>query len=93
MSGAPKDDGGAAESIELVFGAVCPSIAEQLAGVDHGIDPTALGHAQFDADAITRLVVRGLIPDSAAHSARKKLLKRITGWISIYRRKQMEAAA
>lgn len=80
------------ENIELVFGAVCPSIAEQLTGIDHGINPEALGHAQFDADAITRLSIRGLIPDSAARLARQKLLKRICNWISINRRRKQEKA-
>lgn len=71
--------------IELHFGALAPSLKEQLEpqlqGIQEGIADEKLEHFQRDADAIVRLYVRGLIPDSIKASAYKKLAKNITAAI------------
>ncbi len=66
--------------LALHFGAICHPLAKQL--MEQGVRMNAgiRGSAsiwQKDADAITRLAVRQLLPDSAARNARRKLLKRI----------------
>ena len=57
-------------SIKIYFGALCEPVAEQLGINEHIAEPW-----QKDADAITRLVVRGLLTDSETHRARKRLIK------------------
>lgn len=62
------------------FGALCHPIAMQLR--DQGVRMNAAIRDsatiwQHDADAITRLAVRQLLPYSAARNARQKLLKKI----------------
>jgi hypothetical protein len=58
--------------IGLRFGALAPSLAEQL-----DKPPKSVELWQKDADAITRLLVRGLIPDTYGQKARRKLLATI----------------
>ena len=62
-------------NLELRFGALVPSLAEQL-----DCRPKEVELWQRDVDAITRLLVRGLITESAGRSARKKMLQRIAHW-------------
>lgn len=60
--------------IELRLGAHCEPLEEQL----HGQLPVEmLRKFQQDADAVTRLVVRGIIPGSIAKQCRRVLAKRI----------------
>lgn len=59
----------------IYFGATCPPLAEQLAGYELG--SLCLPHAQADADAITRLYVRGYISSAAKELALKRLVKNI----------------
>ena len=54
----------------IEFGALAPSLAAQL-----DRRPKEVEMWQKDADAITRLLVRGLIPDTVGRKARVKLLK------------------
>lgn len=62
-------------SVDISFGALCPPLADQLpAGT---IPAETLDHLQRDADAITRLAVRGLLTDAQIHAARSKLVKKI----------------
>jgi hypothetical protein len=56
--------------VSIVFGATANSLAKQFGR--HGTD---VGRWQKDADAITRLLIRGLISESAGRAARKKLLR------------------
>lgn len=63
--------------INISFGALAPTIAEQLEKQNVGVEPERLEHFQKDADAISRLHVRGLIPDSVAKNIREKLMKKI----------------
>lgn len=62
-------------TISLHFGALAPTLKEQLK--EHVIDDTDLKHFQRDADAITRLAVRGLITDSTKMRAHKVLMRNI----------------
>lgn len=59
------------ETVELFFGALAPPIAKQLAGMT--VARSDVKHWQLDADAITRLAVRDLIPGSAVKAARQKV--------------------
>lgn len=63
--------------VALHFGAMAPSISEQLEGQGLTAEPADLLHWQKDADAITRLTVRQMLPESQAHAARKRLMKKI----------------
>ena len=68
--------------LKLVFGAIVPNIGQQLR--DAGFTASKNGdieHWQKDADAITRLIVRGLLTDSAGTVARRKLMKKITAGV------------
>lgn len=67
--------------LNIHFGALVSSIAEQLAdqGIVYGVSmKDAVLHFQMDADAITRLSVRLLLPDGEVRKLRQKLMKRIT---------------
>jgi hypothetical protein len=56
----------------LVFGALARPLCEQL-----GRPAADVEAWQQDADAITRLAVRGLLTDRERHAARCRLLRRI----------------
>lgn len=66
-----------APRLGLRFGALCPSLLEQLHEAGVGADPTEILSWQKDADAICRLLVKGMLTSAAAHRARKLLLARI----------------
>jgi hypothetical protein len=61
--------------MELKFGALSPKISEQLK-LTH-LSKKSLRHYDLDADAITRLHVRGLMNDSTARRTRQRLVNRI----------------
>ena len=61
--------------IGIHFGALAQLLADQLSG--YNISPDLVEHYQMDADSITRLVVRGIIPAGEAEKARKRLVKKI----------------
>lgn len=65
----------ATRKLSLVFGATARPLAEQLHGL--GLSKEDIDHWQRDADAITRLLVRGYIRDGEADRARKKLVNSI----------------
>lgn len=65
------------KDLQIHFGALVPSIAEQLAKAKLKASPKDVLHWQKDADAIVRLNVRGLLTDSATRAARKKLVKKM----------------
>lgn len=69
------------EVLELDFGALVPSIADQLAAKGMKAARNDLKHWQADANAITRLSIRGLISDSAARAARQKLTRKIAAGV------------
>jgi hypothetical protein len=60
--------------MEIALGALAPKLIEQLAGQ---VDANTLALLDKDADAITRLYVRGYITPSVADKARKRLVKEI----------------
>ena len=60
--------------MQIELGALVPSLIEQLAG---HVDAEKLAILDADADAITRLYVRGYITPSVADKARKRLVKEI----------------
>jgi len=62
-------------TISLHFGALVPQLKEQLEG--YGVDSTDIEHFQKDADAIVRLAIRGLIPDSTKITANRRLMRNI----------------
>jgi hypothetical protein len=62
--------------MEMNFGAMAPSIAEQLTE-QKLLCNTDIEHWQRDADAITRLAVRGMLPLAQARAARQRLLREI----------------
>ena len=68
MSGSPTT------TLGLHFGALSPTIETQLKEQGLYLDHESVDHCQKDANAITRLMVRGLIPMSVAEKARKKLV-------------------
>ena len=61
--------------LSITFGAFARPMRSQLKG--RGIDRETMKHFQADADALTRLVVRGLLNDSEALRARKRFVDRI----------------
>lgn len=66
--------------LRLAMGALCPTFSEQVK--EHGITLPAnalekLDHLQRDSEAISRLSIRGLLPDSHKAAAQKKLEKRL----------------
>ena len=60
--------------MQIALGALAPKLSEQLDGLLSAKDIVILDE---DAAAITRLYIRGYIPESAAHTARKRLVKEI----------------
>jgi hypothetical protein len=66
--------------MQIIFGAMAPSLKEQIGDLlprkYRGIQ---LRRWQHDADAVTRLVVRGLITDKMARSARRQIVRRLEG--------------
>jgi len=57
----------------VAFGALVPSLSNQLR-----LPARLVRHAQRDADAITRLAVRGLLTEREAHAARRRLTTRLS---------------
>lgn len=65
-------------NVTITFGAMSPQLREQLQ--HQGMrtrDANQLKHLQMDADAVTRLCVRGMITQGETHNARKKITKKI----------------
>lgn len=61
--------------VRLHFGALAPTLKEQLADFD--LPPLMIKHWQKDADAIVRLAVRELIPPKVADAAYQKIMCQI----------------
>jgi len=64
-------------TIQISLGAIAPKIITQLDEQGIVCDLEVIKHLQRDADAIARLSIQGFIPDAVAHTARKKLVKKI----------------
>jgi hypothetical protein len=61
--------------IDIHFGALAPALSEQIGHLIE--DPKTMEHLERDADAITRLVIRGLVSDREGERARDRLFKKI----------------
>ena len=64
-------------NLHIVFGAMAPDIGQQLAYQGLTAKPRAIDQWQKDADAITRLAVRGMLSDAERERVRRRLLKTI----------------
>ena len=67
-------------NLELNFGALSAPLVQQLRSQGLAVlegDSDRLDHLQKDADALVRLVIRDVLTDSAAATARRKLIKRV----------------
>lgn len=70
-----------AKTFGITLGAMAPSLVKQLKSqgiVVKGKRREHIRHLQEDVDALHRLYVRGVLPDSPVHRARKKLMRLIT---------------
>ena len=78
-------------NVSITFGPMAKPITEQLTlqGITSFAKPT-FDKIQKDADAITRLVVRGVLTSSAASAARKRLIKKIVKELALPRRRSRE---
>lgn len=65
--------------MNIVLGAMAPSLKEQLAG---RLDEKTLDLLDADANAITRLLLRGHISDNSAKLARQRLMRSINAFLS-----------
>jgi len=63
--------------LTLHFGALVPSLTEQLTKAGVAVESKSLNQLQRDADAVVRLTVRGLLTDSEINRVRRKLMKKI----------------
>lgn len=63
--------------LRLSFGASSPSIESQLEVQGFSFRPDRINHYQQDADAITRLKIRGLLPESQFDKCYRRLIKKI----------------
>jgi len=67
--------------LAINFGALPPPIKEQLRQQGLKAKAKDIWHWQRDADAITRCVIRGLISDSTAHAARRRVIRKIVAGV------------
>lgn len=65
------------DRIFLHFAPLAPPLADQLAEQGVTLPTEDVEHFQHDADAVTRLYLRGLIPFSQAGKVRERLFNRI----------------
>jgi len=63
---------------EMVFGALAPSILNQLIDQGLSIEKREGARLQKIADAITLLCIHGILSDSEKHRARMRLMKQIS---------------
>lgn len=64
----------------MSFGALVPPIKEQLTsqGIICYVPSCEIEAIQDDADAIVRLNIRNILPDSAVRKARERLMRKLT---------------
>lgn len=70
-------------SLELYFGALAPSFANQIKEAGFVADAAGIELCQRDAEAIDRLRIRGLLSDSVSSQCRKKLMKHIMRYVKV----------
>lgn len=66
----------------IEFGALSKPISEQLSEQGHAFDAEAIAHLERDAEAVSRLKVRGVVPHAAGNRAYDKLAKRVWAALS-----------
>jgi hypothetical protein len=70
-----REERAVAPSLSIAFGATSDPIAVQISRQHNGyINLETICHCQQDADAVTRLKVRGYISDKVAETARKRIM-------------------
>lgn len=74
-----------ARNLSLHFGALVPSIAEQLANEGLTAHAKDLKLWQDGADALVHLSINGLLPDSIVRASRIKLLKKICANVKVHK--------
>ena len=70
------------KTLNLRFGAMSPSIKEQLTEQKLKFKVGDANHFQKDSEAIVRLKIRGLINESTAKKAQDNLFKKITAHVA-----------
>lgn len=65
------------DTFGIHFGALAPPLREQMKEQGVPIDDNAAEHLERDIDAVNRLRVRGLLPDSQAHKVHQKIMRKI----------------
>ena len=63
--------------MEIILCATAPSLRRQIKKQGYDV-PLELGHLQKQSDAITLLVIAGLLTDSECRRARHRLMKKLT---------------
>lgn len=69
----------------IKFGAWAPPLKKQLASVP--VNRATVAVQQLNADAVTRLVLHGLLTDAAARRARKRILRKLERVLTLAERK------
>jgi hypothetical protein len=64
-------------NVRINFGALSPPIGEQLQdqGLKLDMDPLQRQYLQRDADEVSRLRIRGVLTESGADKARKRIMQ------------------
>lgn len=65
------------KSMSLSFGALAPRISEQLEAQGLEFKTTEVVQLQRDLDAVTRLRVRGLLPDSLCEMVHRRIFRKV----------------
>lgn len=71
-------------NLGLRFGGMAPSIADQLNEQGFLFSKSEVSHFQKDADAVTRLRIRGLIPAAQVDKSFNKITKLIAAHVDTY---------
>ncbi len=61
----------------ITLGSAAMNLVQQIEENGLRFDPSLIEHFQKDSEAITRLVVRGIIPSSAGKIAKNRLFRKI----------------
>ena len=70
--------------MQITLGAMADPLKDQLAKIDTTPEQKAeIDRLDMDADAISRLYIRDLIPESQATKARQKLMRKIERLLAV----------
>jgi len=76
--------------MKLQLGVIAPPIYEQLDEQDLVYDRLTIDHFDMDRSALSRLRIRGIIPESQIKKGFDKLFKMITRHVETEERKQIQ---